>query len=367
MDKETKLKELVRREAQDRNRALDTDEAHFVKARWDRIQHPLHSLGLLEDALVQIAGLTQDTSIRLDRKAVVVFCADNGVTEEKVTQTDSSVTGIVARCIVQGRTSVCRMALTAGAEVIPVDMGIKDFPGMPGVLDRRIGNGTASILHGPAMSRGDAVRAIWAGFELAGALKERGYSLLGVGEMGIGNTTTSSACACALLGRDPAEMTGKGAGLSDQGLLHKVDVVRGALQKNDLGPDASASCAADPVEVLRRVGGFDLLGMCGLYLGGWMYRIPLLMDGFASSVAAAAAAMICPDAKDAMLASHLSAEPAAGLILSLLGKQPLIAGGLHMGEGTGAVLAMPMLDMALAAYRDSYTFEEGGVEAYQPL
>lgn len=350
--------------------------------RWDRIQHPLHGLGLLEDALVQIASLTRNADICLDKKAVVVFCSDNGVTAEGVTQADSSVTGVVARLLVRGTAPVCRMADTAGADVIPVDMGIRDFTKTQGVLDRRIGNGTADILHGPAMTYEEAQRAISTGIDLAGELKRKGYRILAVGEMGIGNTTTASACASVLLRQDPVRMTGRGAGLSKQGYQHKVEVIREAIRINgldwkkrrlpgeghpDRAGDETAGEGADAALVLSRVGGFDLLGMCGMFLGGSIHRIPLLIDGFASSVAALAAVMICPDCADAMLASHLSSEPAGSLILEALGKEPLITGKLHLGEGTGAVLAMPMLDMALAVYRDAVTFEEGGVEAYRPL
>ena len=344
----------------DRESDRCVNAGELARQRWNRIQHPLHGLGLLEDAIVQIASLTQSADICLDKKAVVIFCADNGVTQEGVTQTDSSVTGKVAGGFARGTTPVCRMAITAGAAVFPVDMGMKDFPDTPGILNRRIGNGTANILHGPAMTREDAEKAISTGIDLAGELKEQGFRILGVGEMGIGNTTTASACACVLLGQDPERMTGKGAGLSEQGYLHKIEVIREAIRRN--GPDWT-----DTVEVPRRVGGFDRLGMCGLFLGGYIHRIPLLIDGFASSVAALAAVQICPDCSGAMIASHLSSEPAGALVLEALGKEPLITGKLHLGEGTDAVLAMPMLDMALAVYRDSATFEEGGVPAYRPL
>lgn len=380
------LLERIRTERVHAESEAHEDYAALALCRWDTIQHPLYGLGVLEDAIVRIAGLTQTADVRIDKKAVVVIFADNGVVKQQVSQTDSSVTGIVAGCMVEGKTSVCRMAHTAGADVIPVDMGIRDFPGMKGILNRRIANGTSDILYGPAMSREDAQRAILTGIDLAGDMKRQGYRLLGAGEMGIGNTTTASACASVLLRRDPGVVTGKGAGLSDQGLGHKIEVVRAAIEENGLGrsyrpnpdhvPGALSKDAAvdgifrdkiDTVEVLRRVGGFDLLGMCGLYIGGWIHKIPLLIDGFASSVAALAAARICPECVDAMLASHVSSEPAARLVLDALGKKPLITAGLHLGEGTGAVLAMPMLDMALSVYHDSCTFEEGGVEAYRPL
>ena len=183
-------------------------------------------------------------------------------------------------------------------------------------------------------------------------------------------------------------MTGKGAGLTDDGLKHKIDVVRGSIKNNGLewkscqnvecsgvttsAPELSRQnsepgTAYDAIEILSRVGGFDLLGMCGLYIGGWMHQIPVLTDGFASSVAALAAVRICPECADAIIASHVSSEPAAGIVLEALGKKPLITGNLHLGEGTGAVLAMPMLDMALAVYRDSVMFGEGGVEQYREL
>ena len=370
-----------------------SEAARAARRHWMEIQHPLNGLGLLEDAIVQIAGLKQNQDISLDKKAVVVFCADNGVTREGVTQTDSSVTGIVAGNIAEGKTSVCRMAAVSGIDVIPVNIGMKDFTGVKGVLDRRIANGTKDIRYGPAMTGDEAFKAISTGIDLAGCLAGQGYQLLGCGEMGIGNTTTASACASVLLGLDPASVTGKGAGLSDQGLKHKIGVIREALRNNQLdplckesvrceanvrkqgtgsGPEESTDCffsetAPETIEIFRRVGGFDLLGMCGLYLGGLIFRIPILIDGFASSVAALAAARICPDCRDAMLASHLSSEPAGRLVLKTLGKEPLICAKLHLGEGTGAVLAMPMLDMALAVYRDSCTFAEGGVEAYRPL
>ena len=330
-----------------------------ARRRWNDCAKPLGSLGLLETALEDIAALTGSADIRLDRRAVLVLCADNGVVAQGVTQSPSSVTGLVAKQLAARRTSVCRMAQAARCQVVPVDVGILDFQEMPGVLSRRIGNGTGDISQGPAMTRRQAEQALHTGMELVREQQALGVDLLATGEMGIGNTTTSSAVACVLLGRPAEEMTGRGAGLSDQGLQKKTAAIRRALEVNR--PDPS-----DPLDILQKVGGFDIAAMCGVCLGGALYRVPVLIDGLISAVAALCALRLCPAAGKAMLASHVSAEPAGGLVLEALGKQPLITAGMRLGEGTGAVAAMPLLDLALAVYRESYTFEEGGIEAYQP-
>ena len=330
-----------------------------ARRRWNDCAKPLGSLGLLETALEDIAALTGSADIRLDRRAVLVLCADNGVVAQGVTQSPSSVTGLVAKQLAARRTSVCRMAQAARCQVVPVDVGILDFQEMPGVLSRRIGNGPGAIPQGPAMTRRQAEQALHTGMELVREQQALGVDLLATGEMGIGNTTTSSAVACVLLGRPAEEMTGRGAGLSDQGLQKKTAAIRRALEVNR--PDPS-----DPLDILQKVGGFDIAAMCGVFLGGALYRVPVLIDGLISAVAALCALRLCPAAGKAMLASHVSAEPAGGLVLEALGKQPLITAGMRLGEGTGAVAAMPLLDLALAVYRESYTFEEGGIEAYQP-
>ena len=336
------------------------DEAarRAAHAHWAACAKPLGGLGLLETALEQAAALTGRVEPDFSQRAVLVLCADNGVVAEGVSQTGSEVTGIVARNLAAGRTSVCRMAATASCRVLPVDMGIRDFAPTPEVLDCRVGNGTGNISRGPAMTRAQAVQAIGAGIELVRLQKEEGFTLLAAGEMGIGNTTTASALLCALLGEKPASVTGRGAGLSDEGLGRKVAAIERALQVNRPHPE-------DPLDVLAKLGGFDIAGMCGLFLGGAVYRVPVLMDGFISAVAALCAVRLCPAAEKAIFASHVSAEPAGALVLRALGKKPLINAGLHLGEGSGAVAAIPLLDMACAVYRDSYTFTEGGIEAYQ--
>ena len=209
----------------------DEGARQAAHAHWAACAKPLGGLGLLETALEQAAALTGRVEPDFSQRAVLVLCADNGVVAEGVSQTGSEVTGIVARNLAAGRTSVCRMAATVNCRVLPVDMGIRDFAPTPGVLDCRIGNGTENISRGPAMTRAQAVQAIGAGIELVRLQKEAGFTLLAAGEMGIGNTTTASALLCALLGEKPASVTGRGAGLSDEGLGRKVAAIEKAHEE----------------------------------------------------------------------------------------------------------------------------------------
>ena len=340
---------------------LPSDEAarRAARARWNQCAKPLGSLGLLETAIEDVAALTGSADVDLGEKAALVLCADNGVVRQGVTQTGSGVTAAVARQLALGRSSVCRMAAVARCRVVPVDMGILDFGGCDGVLDRRVGNGTADFTEGGAMTRARAERAILTGAALVREEAARGTRLIATGEMGIGNTTTASAVAAVLLGRSAREVTGRGAGLSDEGLARKISAVERGIAVNR--PDAD-----DALDVLAKLGGFDLAGLCGVYLGGALCRVPVLIDGFPGAVAALCAIRLCPAAAGAMLASHVSAEPAGAMVLDALGKRALITAEMRLGEGTGAVAAMPLLDMALAVYRDAYTFAEGGIEPYTP-
>lgn len=329
-----------------------------AQAQWASCAKPLGSLGLLEDALTEMAALTGTAHLELSPRTVLVLCADNGVVAQGVSQSGSEVTGIVARALAAGQSNVCRMAALARCEVLPVDMGIRDFVPVPGIHSCRIGNGTADMTQGPAMTRQQAEQAILAGMELVRQQKEQGTRLLATGEMGIGNTTTATAVTCTLLARTPQQLTGRGAGLSDAGLLRKRRAIETALAVNRPDP-------RDPIDVLAKVGGFDLAGLCGVFLGGALYRVPVLVDGAISAAAALCAVRLCPLAAGAVFATHQSAEPAGSLLLQALGKRPLITAGMRLGEGTGAVAAMPLLDMALAIYRGS-TFADYGMDPYQP-
>ena len=337
----------------------DEGARRAAKRRWDACAKPLGSLGLLETAVERLAALTGSPEVCLTPRALLVLCADNGVVAQGVAQSGSEVTAVVTRNLALGRTAVCRMAAVADCAVVPVDLGVLDFPPVEGVLRRRAGNGTADLSQGPAMAREQAVQAVLIGIQLVKEQKEQGVRLLATGEMGIGNTTTSSAVACALLGRPAEEMTGRGAGLSGEGLRRKVQAIRRGLAVNCPDP-------ADPLDVLTKVGGFDIAGLCGVFLGGALYRVPVLADGFISTVAALCAVRLCPLAEQAVFASHVSAEPAGALVLEALGQKPLITAEMRLGEGTGAVAAIPLLDMALAVYGEAYTFEQGGIGPYVP-
>ena len=327
-------------------------------AHWAGLAKPLGGLGALETLLEDAAALTGSAALNVSRRAVLVLCSDNGVVAQGVSQTDQSVTRAVAENLAARRTSVCQMARTAHCDVVPVDMGMAGDP-VPGVADCRIAAGTADFTQGPAMTRAQAVEAVGRGIRLVQEQKAAGVQLLATGEMGIGNTTTSSAVAAVLLGQPVERMTGRGAGLSDEGLARKVDAICRGILRNKPDP-------TDPLDVLAKLGGFDLAGLCGVFLGGALEGVPVVMDGFISGVAALCAVRLCPAAEKAVFASHCSAEPAARIVLEALGKAPIITAGLHLGEGTGAVASIPLWDMALAVYGGCYSFAEGGIAPYTP-
>lgn len=342
-------------------RSVRPADERYVEAayrHWDGIAKPLNGLGRFEQMIAKIAGIQGTEQVSLERKAVVVFCADNGVVAEGVTQTDSSVTAVVTENFARGIASVNRMAAIAGAEVLPVDMGVAGEIREPGVRNCKIAWGTANLLKEPAMTMEQAYAAVHAGIGIAGELKDAGYDLLGVGEMGIGNTTTGSAIVSVLLDRPVAEVTGRGAGLSGEGLRRKIRVIEEAIALHR--PDRDC-----PMEVLAKLGGFDIAGMAGLMLGGAINRIPVVLDGMISVAAALVAQSICPAVTDYLLPSHLGKEPACALAMERLGLFPVIHGELALGEGTGAVMLFPLLEQAHAVYRENSTFEDIHIDAYE--
>ena len=338
------------------------DELSMERAgqHWLSVGKPLFSLGKLEDAVVKIAGIKGTPDYRLDRKGLVIMCADNGVAEEGVTQTGQEVTAVVAENFTRDKASVCLMSRVAGVDLFPVDIGIaSDVPGLTR-SERKVAYGTRNLAKEPAMTEKEVRKAIEIGIDMVLRLKEQGYDILATGEMGIGNTTTSSAVAGVLLGARAEDITGKGAGLDKKGLKRKIAVIREAIKKHKPNPE-------DVIDVLAKVGGLDIAGLTGVFLGGALYRVPVVIDGLISSVAALCAARMNEKVRDYMLPSHVSGEPGGRIILDALGFSPFLTCGMFLGEGSGAVALMPLLDMALKVYREMGTFEDICIDKYEIL
>ena len=351
-------------ELQEEIQPADQDVVRLSKERWMKIGKPLFSLGKLEQQITRIAGIKRIACYEIKKKALVVMCADNGVVAEGVTQTGQEVTAAVVSNMTRGRSCSCLMAEKAETEVFPIDMGIACEVEHRGELhpltERKIRRGTSNFTKAAAMTRQEVLTAILTGIDAVRVLKEQGYRLSAVGEMGIGNTTTSSAVASVLLNRPAEEMTGRGAGLSGDGLDRKIHAIKKAIAVNRPDPK-------DAIDVLAKVGGFDIAGMAGMFLGGAALGVPVVIDGFISCVAALIAQRICPQAGDYMIASHVSKEPAAHLILEALGKEAVLHGEMCLGEGSGAVALFPFLDMGVAVYESMSTFEDIHVEQYKEL
>jgi nicotinate-nucleotide--dimethylbenzimidazole phosphoribosyltransferase len=336
------------------------DEAMYrqVKQNWDLVAKPLDSLGQFETLIAKIGAILGTAEVDLSKKAVIAMCADNGIVEEHVSQSGQEVTEAVAACMGRMESSVGKMARKIGADVIPVDIGINTTHVLEGVLQKKVACGTRNFLREPAMTEEQTLAAIEIGMNLVRMCKEKGYTLLATGEMGIGNTTTSSAVAAALLGCEVEAITGRGAGLSREGLNHKIEVIKTALRKYELKQD-------EPLRALETVGGLDLAGLVGVFLGGAVYHIPVVLDGVISAVAALTAERLVPGVKNYMIPSHAGKEPATEKILQELSLQPVIRADLALGEGTGAVMMFALLDMAMALYDSTTTFQAARIEQYE--
>lgn len=345
-----------------KNRIQPADEASIeaAKKRWMSVAKPLFSLGKLEDAVIRMAGIKRTSVYDLKKKGLIIMCADNGVVEEGVTQTGQEVTAVVADNFTKKAASVAIMSETAGADLFPVDIGMAvDVPSVT-KAEHKIAYGTKNMAKEPAMTREEAWNAVLVGIHMVRDLKARGYDIVATGEMGIGNTTTSSAVAAVLLERPVEEVTGKGAGLSSEGLEKKIGAIRQAIRIHQ--PDKD-----DVLDVLAKVGGLDIAGLTGVFLGGALYRVPVVIDGFISAVSALCACQMVPDAKDYMMPSHVSREPAGQMLLDALGVSPFLTCDMCLGEGSGAVAVFPLLEMGLSVYRRMGTFEEAKIEKYEVL
>ncbi len=326
-----------------------------ARARQLSLAKPPGSLGRLEDIAVRLSGISGLDVYDPRPACVTVFCADNGVTEEGVSSAPRSVTLAQAVNMTKGLTGMSSMAKHFGDLVTVVDVGIDASFDCPRITDRKIARGTADIAKGPAMTKDQALAAVRTGIEMASLAKKQGVRLLGCGEMGIGNTTTSSAVLSVLTGLEPEQVTGRGGGLTDGAFARKKQVIRRAIELNRPDP-------MDPLDTLSKLGGFDLAAMCGFYLGAANERLPVVVDGFISVVAALCAFRLCGACAGYMFPSHSSFEPGYRAAAREIGLEPFLDLGMRLGEGSGCVPAFRIIEAACAFTAGMASFAEASID-----
>lgn len=328
-----------------------------IEHNWDLIAKPLDSLGKFEKFLAKIGAIQKNIHPKVSKSAVIVLCADNGIVEEGVSQSDQSVTRICSENIAAMKTVVGIMAKQSGTDVIAVDMGINFNEEIPGVINKKVRCGTRNFFNEKAMTKDEMEKAIQTGIDLVEDCKLRGYDILCIGEMGIGNTTTSTAVAASLLNFNAKDITGRGAGLSDEGLSRKSFVIQSAIEKYDLY-NASAK------DVLMAVGGFDIAGMVGVYLGAKKFSMPVVLDGAISMTALLVSEMIESGITNYVIPSHKSREPLAKAIMEKLNLDCVLDADMALGEGTGACLMLELIKTISCVYETSVPFESSNVGQY---
>ena len=333
---------------------LDTEAMRRAQIRLDSLAKPPGSLGKLEEIAVAIAGISGEIVCHMHKRCVIIMASDNGVVEEGVASAPQSVTHMMTINFVKGLTGAAVLARQFNTDLIVVDVGVNADIDHPLVVNRKIRKSTWNIAKQRAMTRDEAERAVLVGIHTAIDAVNNGYTLLGAGEMGIGNTTTSSAMLCALTGIPAEQATGKGAGLTEAAYKHKINVIQTALELNK--PNT-----ADPIDVLSKVGGFDIAAMAGLYIGAAYKRVPVVIDGFISIVAALIAARLNPIVKKYMLASHASYEQGFSHAAHALGVEPCLNMRMRLGEGSGCPLMFSIIDAACAIMRDMGTFDQASI------
>ena len=334
---------------------LDEAAMAEAQARQDTLTKPRGSLGRLEELATQLAGIQRRPIPRIERKAVITMAADHGVAREGVSAYPVEVTGQMVANFLAGGAAINVLARQAGARVVVVNMGVAvDLPAHPQLLDRKIAHGTRSLTRGPAMSRDEAVRAIETGIEVVEAQVERGLDVVATGDMGIGNTTASSCLVVVLAGADVRAATGRGTGVDDAGLERKIAAIRSGIAVNRPNP-------ADPLDTLSKVGGFEIAGLAGVILGAAANRVAVVIDGFISGAAALVAVGLAPASRPYLIAGHRSVEGGHTLTLQHLGLRPLLDLEMRLGEGTGAVLAMGIVEAAARILAEMATFADAGV------
>ena len=332
---------------------LNQEVMKTAQKKLDLLSKPIGSLGKLEDLCIQLAGIYECVQFDLEPKVVIGFAGDHGVYEEGVAKDPQWITKAQIPNFAKGVCAVGTLAQFMNADVVAVDVGVKCEEPLEGVLDYKIRQGTSNMAKGPAMTREEAIRSVEIGIEVAKKTLEKGYKLLAIGEMGIANTTPTSAIVSVFAGCEPKEVTGKGAGLSPEGVLHKAEVIRKAIELNKPNKE-------DAIDVLSKVGGFEIGAMTGAILGAAEMRIPVVLDGFISYAAAILAKALCPISTSYMIASHYSAEPGTVKATQLLEMEPMLHLDMRLGEGSGGILIFQLLEAANYLFNHMATREDSG-------
>lgn len=329
-----------------------------IKNNWDLIAKPLDSLGKLENLISQIGAIQKKLCPSVKKSIALILCSDNGIVEEGVSQSEQNVTKICAKNIAAKKTTVGIIAKTSHTKIKVVDLGINSSQKIKNVLDKKIRKGTRNFAKESAMTFDEMLRAIKIGEELVKECKKKNYNIICVGEMGIGNTTTSAAIVSSILKCDVKKIVGRGAGLSDEGLRKKISVIQNAIKKYNL-------YEKNPLEILQTVGGFDIAGMIGIFLGAKKYELPVVLDGVVSFAAALVAQSLDSEITKYLIPSHKSREPLVNEIIKNLNLSPVLDADMALGEGSGAVLMMNIIKVALEVYKKSVPFKKSGVEQYK--
>lgn len=334
---------------------LDKSLGDKIQSRLDNLTKPKGSLGRLEELALKYMLIKTDPNPKIPNKSVFVFAADHGVTEEGVSAFPKEVTfQMVANFLAQGA-GINVLARHVGADVKVIDIGVDaDLSHLKGLIHKKVLRGTQNMLKGPAMDREDAIRAIWVGAEVAKNAIDAGVDILCTGEMGIGNTTAASAITAVICNKTPKEVTGRGTGIDDEALKRKISVIEKAIKVNSPDP-------TDPIDVLSKVGGLEIAGICGLILMSSYLKTPVVIDGFISTAGALVAYELNPLVKEYMFAGHVSVEQGHKIQLSHMGLRPILDLDLRLGEGTGAVLATNIIDAGLKIYLEMATFDDAKV------
>lgn len=340
---------------------LDSSAMAAAQNRQNSLTKPHGSLGRLEELSIKLAGIKGTSTPKLEHKSIIVMAADHGVAVETVSLYPQEVTRQMVLNFLKGGAAINALAAQIGARVIVVDMGVKGgFQPLPGLLCKMIDFGTQNMTQGPAMTHEQAIDTIEAGIQTVEAEMAKRVDIIGTGDMGIGNTTSSSAIFAAISGKQPKKITGRGTGVGDKQFAHKIKIIEKALSVNKPNPK-------DPLDVLAKVGGFEIGGLVGVMLAGAAYRIPVVIDGLISGAAALIASGLSPQVKDYLIAAHLSAETGHEALLQFLSMNPLLNLNMRLGEGTGAILGIFLADAAARTLTQMATFAQAGVSEAKPM